>query len=369
MKRINLDHEPPFPLDAPPPHGMNRTMSTATLTIDLGAIAENWRALDAMTRCETAAVVKADAYGLGVPKVAQALAQAGARQFFVAMAEEGAALRRALGPGPVISVFTGHMEGDAALIRAHDLTPLLNSVDQMLRHVESLPGHRFGIQLDSGMNRLGMEPSEWSALRDLALEQTPSLIMSHLACADEPKHPMNVKQLRVFYAMTADLDVPKSLAATGGLLLGARYHFDLTRPGIGLYGGLPFAEARPVVTLDLPVIQIRELKPGETVGYGNAWTAPRPSQIATVSAGYADGLIRAMGAKAQVFAGDTPCAIIGRVSMDLITVDVTGLPQPPEVLSILGAHQGVDTLADAAGTIGYEVLTALGPRYARKYRA
>ncbi len=347
---------------------MNGIMSTATLTINLGAIAANWRALDALGNCQTAAVVKADGYGLGAGPVARALAQAGARQFFVAMCEEGAAVRRALGPGPVISVFSGHMEGDAALIRAHDLTPMLNSADQMLRHVETLPGHGFGVQLNSGMNRLGMEPAEWAALRDIALAQGPRLILSHLACADEPDHPMNAQQLRVFRGMTEGIDVPRSLAATGGILLGKAYHFDLTRPGIGLYGGQPFAAATDVVQLDLPVIQTRELGTGETVGYGNAWTAERESRIATVAAGYADGLIRAMGPRAQMFAGQTPCPVVGRVSMDLITVDITDLNAEPERLTILGPDQSIDALADAAGTIGYEILTALGARYARDYR-
>jgi alanine racemase len=342
-------------------------MTTAHLTIRLDAICENWRSLDALTDCETAAVVKADAYGLGAGPVAQALAQAGARQFFVAVAEEGAAVRKALGDGPSIGVFAGHMEGDTDLIRAHTLTPMLNSVDQMLRHVEALPGHPFGIQLDTGMNRLRMEPSEWAALRDIALSQSPALIMSHLACADDPDHPMNARQLRSFSEMTAETDAPRSLAATGGLLLGPEYHFDLTRPGIGLYGGMPHADARPVVALDLPVIQIRDLEPGETVGYGNAWTAPRASRIATVSAGYADGLIRAMGARAALFADNRPCPMVGPVSMDLITVDITDLTDAPTALSILGPRQGVDTLARAAGTIGYEILTALGPRYARNY--
>lgn len=178
-------------------------MSTATLTIDLNAAAANWRALDAMTGCETAAVVKADAYGLGADKLARAFARAGARTFFVAVAEEGAALRQALGPGPVIFVLSGHMAGDAEMVGDLDLTPMINSLDQMVRHVEALPGHAFGIQLDSGMNRLGMEPSEWSALRDIALAQTPALIMSHLACADDRDHAMNPQQLRAFCDMTA----------------------------------------------------------------------------------------------------------------------------------------------------------------------
>lgn len=343
-------------------------MSTARLTIDLAAIAANWRALDAMTACETAAVVKANGYGLGVAAVGKALAQAGARTFFVAVAEEGAALRAALGPGPDIHVFSGHMAGDTDLLRAHALTPMLNSIDQMLRHVETLPNHRFGVQLDTGMNRLGMEPAEWAALRDIALVQKPALILSHLACADEPTHPMNPQQLATFREMTDGIDAPRSLAATGGILLGAAFHFDMTRPGIGLYGGLPFDEADPVVQLDAPVIQIRTVEPGETVGYGNAWTAQRPSQIATMSAGYADGLIRAMGRRAVVYAGDQPCAVVGRVSMDLITVDVTDLETPPETLSLLNAHQTIDDLAHAAGTIGYEILTSLGARYKRVTR-
>ena len=344
-------------------------MTTANLTINLSAIAANWRALDAMTNCETSAVLKADAYGLGVAPVARALAKAGARWFFVAVAEEGAAVRAALGPGPMICVFSGHMEGDTDLFRDHDLIPMLNSVDQLLRHVEATPGRGFGVQLDSGMNRLGMEPAEWAALRDIALGQMPVLMTSHLACSDEPEHPMNIKQLKTFIDLTSNIDVPRSLAATGGILLGKNYHFDLTRPGIGLYGGLPFTEAQHVVSLNLPVIQIRDLEVGETVGYGNAWSAPYPARIATVAAGYADGLIRAMGGRTQVYADDIPCPIVGRVSMDLITVDITGLKTDPKLLSILGPQQDVDNLAEAAGTIGYEILTSLGARHKREYIA
>jgi alanine racemase len=291
------------------------------------------------------------------------------RHFFVAQANEGVELRKILGPGLRISVFSGHMAGDAGLLRAHDLTPMLNSVDQMLRHVESLPGHRFGIQLDTGMNRLGMEPGEWAALRDIAVAQNPVLVMSHLACGDDPGHPMNLTQISVFKEMVADLDVPLSLSATAGILLGKDYHFSLTRPGIGLYGGLPFDAAQPVVTLELPVIQIRDLEPGETVGYGNTWIAPRPSRIATLGAGYADGLIRSMGSgAARVFGDGIPCPLVGRVSMDMLGVDVTDLPEDPTIMSILCPQQGVDELARATGTIGYEILTSLGPRYARMYR-
>ena len=344
-------------------------MTAATLTIDLDALTANWRALDATSGqgVETAAVVKAGAYGLGAGRVARALARAGARRFFVAVTEEAAELREALGPGPEICVFSGHMPGDTDRIHDLHLIPMINSIDQMLRHVEALPGHPFGIQLDSGMNRLGMEPAEWAALRDIALAQNITLIMSHLACADEPDHAMNARQLAAFRAMTDGLDVPRSLSATGGILLGRDYHFDVTRPGIGLYGGAPFGQARPVTHLSLPVIQTRMVEPGETVGYANAWTAPAPTRLATVAAGYADGIHRATGGQLQLYAGDTPCPVRGRVSMDLITVDITHLPEEPRALDLLNGVQTGDVLAEMAGTIGYEMLTSLGSRYERRY--
>jgi alanine racemase len=345
-------------------------MATGTLTIDLDAIAANWRALDRLSApgVQTAAVVKADAYGLGLTRVVRALAAAGARRFFVAQAEEGAAVRQALGPGPQISILSGHMPGDTEMIHDLDLTPMLNSLDQITRHLEALPGHAFGVQLDTGMNRLGVEMLEWQAVAPILVDAGPELLMSHLACADEPDHPLNAAQLKAFHDMTDGTGLPRSLAATGGILLGPDYHFDLTRPGVGLYGGLPFAAALPAVTLSLPVIQTRMVEPGEAVGYGCAWIAPRPSLIATVAGGYADGLPRTLSGKATLWDGDTPCPLVGRVSMDLITVDITDLPEVPRSLDIVGPHQGIDALADIAGTIGYELLTALGPRYTRRYQ-
>lgn len=333
-------------------------MAQATLTIDLEMIAANWRALDAMAACETSAVVKADAYGLGIERVAPALAYAGACTFFVALAEEGIALRAALGDGPAIYVFSGHMDGDAPVLRDHALIPLLNSPEQIARHKAALPGHSYGLQTDTGMNRLGVEP------QDTPEGLTPVLTISHLACADTPDHPQNAAQLEAFAP-----DGRASLAATGGILLGPEYHFDLTRPGIGLYGGLPFKGALPVVTLDIPVIQSRRVAQHESVGYGASWISPSERRIATISAGYADGLIRAMGNTAQVFHEDTPCPVIGRVSMDTITVDITHLKETPESLSILNTHQTIDDLAAAAGTIGYEILTSLGTRYNRVYKS
>lgn len=342
-------------------------MSTGHLTINLNALIANWQALDRINTGETAAVVKANGYGLDAGRVARALARAGARRFFVATAEEGSAVRQAVGQDLEINVFSGHMSGDTDMIGDLNLTPMLNSLGQMILHLEALPNHRFGVQLDTGMNRLGMEMSEWQAIGQVALEQRPTLLMSHLACADDPAHPQNAAQLAMFHHMTDGTGVQRSLAATGGILLGAEYHFDLSRPGIGLYGGAPFADAEPVVQLDLPVIQTRDVEVGETVGYGGSWVAKRPSVIATLSAGYADGLIRAMSDRATLWNDGVPCPLAGRVSMDLLTVDVTDLTQKPRHLSLLCAEQNVDALAAVADTIGYEILTSLGTRYSRRY--
>jgi alanine racemase len=262
------------------------------------------------------------------------------------------------------------MPGDAALVREFDLIPCLDSPGQIAAFSAELAGRPCALQVDSGMNRLGLEPDELEAALPLVPRLAPGLLLSHLACADEPDHAMNAAQAAAFEALAARLPgVRRSLAATGGILLGPRFHHDLTRPGVGLYGGQPFAGARPVVTLALPVIQVRAVAPGEIVGYGAAWTASAPARIATVAAGYADGLLRAIGGgRVALYAGDTACPLVGRVSMDLITVDVSGLAEVPDHLEILKARQTVDDLARAAGSIGYEVLTSLGPRYERVYK-
>lgn len=344
-------------------------MGTATLEIDLAALTANWRALDALTGAgtETAAVVKADAYGIGAERAGRALVRAGVQTFFTALTEEAAALRQAIGPEPRIFILGGHMPGDTDMIGDLGLIPCLNSLEQLTRQFEALPGEPFAVQLDTGMNRLGLEPAEWEAVRDIALSQGPELLLSHLACADEPDHPMNAWQLDQFRRMTDGLDVPRSLSATGGIMLGPEYHFDLVRPGIGLHGADPFRQGLPVVRLSLPVIQTREVEAGEAVGYGCTWEAVRPSRIATVSAGYADGLSRALSNNARLWHGNIPCPLVGRVSMDLITVDISHLDEIPAELDILCVHQRADDLAAMAGTISYEILTSLGPRYSRRY--
>lgn len=344
-------------------------MGTATLEIDLAALVANWRALDALSapEVETSAVLKADGYGIGAERAGRALARAGARTFFVALAEEGVALRQALGAEARIFILNGHMPGDTDMIGDLGLIPCLNSLEQLTRHFEALPGSPFAIQLDTGMNRLGMEPGEWEAVRAIALGQGPALVMSHLACSDEPEHPMNAWQLTQFRRMTQGVEAPLSLAATGGIMLGPDYHFDLTRPGIGLHAGDTFQQGQPVVRLSLPVIQTREIEAGEAVGYGCSWEADRPSRIATLAAGYADGIQRALSNNAQLWFGAIPCPLVGRVSMDLVTADVTDLPEEPAALDILCEHQRPDALAALTGTLPHEFLTTLGHRYSRRY--
>lgn len=344
-------------------------MPDSLLTIDLGAISDNWRALaKTAAPAEAAAVVKADAYGLGLAPVARALAAAGARQFFVALASEALALRAALGPGPVIHCLNGLMPGDAAAFAEADIRPVLNAPEQV--GWARGAGLACALQLDTGMNRLGLEAAELAALSLDGLRLT--LVMSHLACADVRDHPMNAAQREAFLAMTSDprlVGLPRSLAATGGTLLGSAYHFDLVRPGVGLYGGEPFTAAKPVLTLDVAVVQVRDVAAGEAVGYAAGWVAPAPTRIATIAAGYADGLLRAMGGRFRAWVDDTALPAVGRVSMDLITLDATAAPglRPGDTVRLLGPRQGVDVLADAAGSIGYEILTSLGTRWPRRY--
>ena len=342
-------------------------MATARLTVNLEAIADNWRRLNRLSAdaTETAAVVKADGYGLGASEVARTLLRCGASTFFVALAEEGARLRRSMGGDAEIFVLSGYSSCDAQLVSGCNLIPVINSAEQFRRHGRDLPRGRIAIQLDTGMNRLGMEAEEFCSIRESPGGSEPVLIMSHLACADEPSHPQNQSQLKEFLEMTEGMRPRRSLSATGGILLGPDFHFDLCRAGIGLYGGLPHRGARQVVQLDLPVIQVRHVQPGESVGYGGTWIAESNTRVATVSAGYADGIFRSLGGNLTLYAGDVPCRSVGRISMDLITVDVSHIRKVPESLQLLGSHQTIDDLADCASTIGYEILTSLGNRYER----
>ncbi len=351
-------------------------MARARLSIDLDAVIANWRALAAIAapaRC--AAVVKADAYGLGAARVAPALAAAGARTFFVALPEEGIALREILGKGPVIYALNGCAADEVAALSAAAVRPVLNSPEQ-IADAKSGAGETplpCALQLDAGMNRLGLEAREAQAVLDdpQGLDGlAPQLVMAHLSCSDSADATANAQERRAFEALSAHprlRSLARSLAATGGVLLGPDFHYDLVRPGIGLYGGLPFADAQPVATLHAPVLQIRDVAVGEAVGYGGAWRAERPSRIATIAAGYADGLKRGLTGAATYKGRALP--IVGRVSMDLVTLDATDAPalRPGDAVSLLDARHGVDALAQGAQTIGYEILTSLGRRYARRY--
>jgi alanine racemase len=360
------------------------TSAGALLTIDLGAISDNWRSLQAAVGAvECAAVVKADAYGLGAAHVAPALAAAGCRRFFVAHLDEAVALKPRLPAGASVAVLHGPPPGAEREFVEHGLLPVLNSrpqLDAWRALAQRLDRELAAIvQIDTGMSRLGLSPADLHAVaadRDALAGVRVACVMSHLACADEPAHPANAQQLRRFTEARRLLPaVPASFANSSGIFLGEAFHFDLVRPGAALYGIAPVAGApnpmRPVVRLQAKVIQTREIEAGTPVGYGHAWRSAAPARIATVSVGYADGWLRALGQRGAAWFEGVMLPLAGRVSMDTITLDASALPEgalrPGSLVELIGKHQDVDTVAARAGTIGYEILTSLGTRYARRY--
>lgn len=355
---------------------------SAVLHIDLAAIVANWRALAARAAPgAVAGVVKANAYGLGAVPVARALSAAGCQHFFVAHLSEGMALRAGLGAGPMIAVLDGFAPGadeNAGLV------PVLNSLGDVLAH--GAAGRSAGrarqalLHLDTGMARLGLDVGEQARLAaDHSLLAGLDLlyVMSHLACADEPAHPLNAEQAARFARACAALPrLPRSFANSSGLFLGADYASDLARPGCALYGINPTPGAPnpmlPVIRLEAPILQIREIPAGASVGYGASFVAARPSRIATIAVGYADGYLRCLSGQGVAAYRDMILPMVGRVSMDLITLDVTDAPgiAPGDVLELIGgAAPSPDDLAALAGTIGYEILTSFGDRYRRTYWA
>ncbi len=353
------------------------------LAIDLGAVVANWRALrDRAAPAECAAVVKADAYGLGVARVAPALAAAGCRSFFVAHLGEGVALRPLLPRGCAIHVLNGIPPGTEADFAAHRLLPVLNSLEQVAgwQALSAAQGRRLpaALQIDTGMSRFGLAPGDVQAAIAAASAIEIRLLMSHLGCADEPEHPANEAQLGRFAAVAALLPgTPSSLAASSGIFLGPRYHHGMVRPGAALYGVPPNAARpnpmRPVVRLQARVAQLRAVPAGAWVGYGAGYTTSRPSRIATMGVGYADGFLRAGGnsGAASLPGGGPRLPIVGRISMDSLAVDATDLPDAAlhegDALDLIGPHRPLEDAARAAGTIGYELLTSLGHRYHRHY--
>lgn len=352
------------------------------LTIDLGAVAANWRAVAAVHGAPTAAVVKADAYGLGAARVAPALAAAGVRDFFVATAEEAVALRPLL-PSATIAVLHGYDPDAAGFYTGFDLFPVLATPAQIAAYQarareisRPLPAM---LHLDSGMNRLGLGMAElrWltaDAGRMAGIDWRYAL--SHLSSSERADDPLNHLELGRFKEACALLPpMKRSLANSSGIFLGAAFRSDLARPGAALYGINPTPgrpnPLRPVARLTAPVLQVRNIAPGETVGYNATWTAARPTRIATVGYGYADGYCRAAAGRAEAAFDGARVPLIGRISMDLATFDVTDHPGvvPGARLELIGPSVPVDEFAGWAGTIGYEILTSLGHRAARLYAA
>ncbi len=359
----------------------------AELTIDLGALVANYRLLSARSSpARTGAAVKANAYGVGVDRAAPALFAAGCRHFFVATLPEGISLRRTLAEGEIF-VLAGPLGGDEPNIIAHRLVPVLNSPQQLdlwARWCGANSPMPAVLHVDTGMSRLGFAPDELEALLADAspLQRFPlSMVMSHLASADDPASPQNGAQLDRFRRALARLTPllparpPSSLANSSGIFLGADYSFDLTRPGCALYGLNPTpGQPNPmqqVVALKARILQVRQIDAHQTVGYGAAHRSMRATRVATLGIGYADGIFRHLSHVGVAFIGGIRAPFIGRVSMDLITIDVGDVPDhllaPGAWAEIMGPHQTADDVAALAGTISLEVLTALGDRLPRRY--
>ena len=347
------------------------TYDVACLTVRLGAIAENYRTCRRLAgRVAVAGVVKADGYGMGAAPVTRALAAQGCDTFFVARLEEGIALRP-IAPKARIFVLDGVREASVSALVAHNLTPVLNSLEEITLWSGEARGRDAAIQFDTGMNRLGLSPAELSVLAAETGQRLAGvnlvLVMSHLACADDSASQMNPDQLARFKAGLAQLPpAPASLSSSGGILLGQDYVFDLVRPGLALYGGNPQA-GRPnpfavVARLTGRVLQLRRVDKGECVGYGATFQVERPMRLATVALGYADGLLRALGNRGAGAIGGRKAPIVGRVSMDLMTLDVTDMPDlaPGTEVELLGDTILLDDVAAVAGTASYEILTRLG---------
>lgn len=346
-------------------------------------MAANWQILaDRAAPAACAAVVKADGYGLGAAAVARRLHRAGCRTFFVALPHEATVVREAVGNQSIVGVLGGYFAEVAALYRTHRLTPVLSTPGQVTtwsarNNGPDLPAY---IHVDTGMNRLGLTPDEWRALcasGDTIAGLSLAGLISHLACADEPGHPQNAAQLAAFSAARtmAPVPLPACFANSSGVFLGPDYHFDMVRPGVALYGINPTPgkanPMRPTVRLRGRILQVRHIDRAEAVGYGASFVASSARKLATVAVGYADGLHRALSNRGRVACHSCLAPIVGRVSMDMITIDISDIShepvQPGDCVDIIGPHYDVDALAEDAGTIGYEILTSLGRRYQRRY--
>lgn len=358
-------------------------MPGARLTIDLAALAHNYQSLKDRVEasCQIAGVVKADAYGLGADRIVPILERLGCPRYFTATPQEAINIRP-LAPSKPVAVLGGLL-GPAEEYLKHNIQPVLNSLREIeiWHNAATKIGRRLGaiIHYDTGMNRLGLGDDE---LRTLMLEPhrlnnlDVDLIMTHMACADEKNSRMTAAQYEKFRVFAAEFpNAKKSVANSSAIWRSANYHQDYARPGMALYGLNPVPERpnpmKAVAALDARVLQIRNVREGDSIGYGAATIMPYHGTLATVAIGYADGLPRSAAPDLNLFWQGKPCPVRGRISMDLTIVDITGhkpMPMPGDWLEVIGPHQSADDLAAAAGTIGYEILTSFGARMQRVYK-
>jgi alanine racemase len=356
---------------------------SARLILDADALRSNYARIraEAGPRCAVAGIVKADGYGLGADPVARILYGQGCRQFFVATPEEGVSMRAVLPKEAAVAVLGGLYAGAEDLYVAHDLTPVLNTLEEAARWARIAPGVSAILHVDTGMNRLGLDGRETARLMDdpaLLCGVPLRAIMSHFACADDPAHPMTADQNARFAVVAARFPgVPRSLANSAGVFSGASYHYDMVRPGIALYGGAPLEgrenPMRPVVALEARVLQVRTVRKGETLGYGATHRFEQDGFSATVALGYADGYLRSGSGRGCLYWNGVALPVAGRVSMDLVTLDCTAIPEsalpvPGDFVEVTGPHRTLDQVAAQAGTISYEILTDLGSRYFRIWK-
>jgi len=385
---VAIDPQTAEPATAAVTAGPPAAETGGILTIDLAAIEANWRALGRRAMpSECAAVVKADAYGLGLEPVAKRLARAGCRSFFVADLAEARALRAAV-PGHAIYVLDGLLPNTAAAFAEVNARPVIGSLVELAEWDAFCSGQGWhggaALHVDTGMNRLGISVDEAAALapRIRAENHGITLLMSHLACADQAENPLNQKQMGLFREVRLLYrGIPASIAASSGIFLGNPAHCDMVRPGAALYGVNPTPgktnPMQPAVELKAHVLSVRTIGKGETVGYGAVWTARHAARIAIIAAGYADGYLRSASATDEAPGSDVMiagkrCPLAGRISMDLLAVDVSALPEKAvrrgDLVTLIGDDVTLDDVALKAGTIGYEILTSLGRRYHRVYR-
>ncbi len=359
-------------------HTASDKTSGPWVDISLDALAANYATLRAAAPdAEMAAVVKCNAYGLGLAAIATKLAEQNCKTFFVAYPEEGAALREVLKPlnaDAAIYVFNGPLPQTMALFQSAKMAPVLNSLEQATTWAAETDGAPAALHIDTGMNRLGAPLSEIDAIAALS-GLNINLVMSHLACASDPAHPKNDEQCKLFGAVAKDFPQARaSLSASGGALMDARFHFDLVRPGVALYGGSPFdideARLEPVAVLRAPVVQLREIAPGETVGYNASFKATAPTRLATVALGYGDGMPASGSGRAQAVIAGGRARIAGRISMDLISLDITDHKNPintGDIATFFGEGIRLFEAAKSCNTSAYELLTGLGGRVDRRY--